>query len=447
MKPNPLIKWSLLLSVAILLAAYLLILKPRSSQAQRDSAEAARNHNSATVPAEAPASGKPADATPKPKAPKVEMSMVTAVAAESAACSAQGRNKNPEEQQHQMDLQKMIRALDPDQLETFIAEVLACTELPVDEKQWWVSRAIGSLGRTDLDRGLAALEQNLELLKNSPLVEETARYMLMPMVSQNPDKAFAKMDEILERFPSLDRKTMTLNLMMGLSPKPIDEALRLIGTRVEPFGRKDVHRSLSQVTSLCQTAQDWLSVLTYAKNYKDPQPDPNKPNGLYEEILLSLSGTLANHHYDTAQQWMQAIHLDREQYLKLGSRVARNSRPEDCEKWLAWLGRERPLPPEPEVEKDQWYSLVRGTAGIWIRKDTGTFGQWVDQQAAGDFKDMCIVEFAHEIAEEHPDTAAGWVQRMQNDENRSFMFKEILRKGNFASTADAEAFAKRYGIQ
>lgn len=447
MKPNTLIKWSLLLSVAILLAGYLLILKPRSSQAQRDSAAAARNPTSASMPAEAPASRKPVDAAPKPKAPKVEMSMVTAVAAESAACRAQGRRKNAEEQQHQMDLEKRIQALDADQLETFIAEVLACAELPADEKQWWVSRAIGNLGRADLDRGLAALEQNLELLKNSPLVESTARYMLQPMVSQNPDKAFAKMDEILARVPSLDRKTMTLNLMMGVSPKPVDEALRLIGTRVEPFGRKDVKRSLVQVSSGCGTAQDWLSVLTYAKHYKDPQPDPGKPVGLFDEMLSSFSATLKNNNYDTAQQWMQAVQLDRGQYLKLGSMVARNSRPEDCEKWLAWLGRERPLPPESEVEKNQWYDLVRGTAGIWIQKDTGTFGQWVDQQAAGDFKDMCIVQFAHEIAKDHPDTAAGWVERMQNDENRRFMFQEILRKGNFASPADAEAFAKRHGIQ
>ena len=447
MKPNPLIKWSLLLSVAILLAGYLLILKPKSSQAHRDSAASVRNPNSTSKSAEAPASRKQVDATPKPKAPKVEMAMVTAVAAESAACRAQGRNKNPEERQHQMDLEKKIRALDPDQLETFIAEILACAELSVEEKQWWVSRAIGSLGQADPDRGLAALEHNLELLKNSPIVQDTARHMLMPMVSKNPDKAFAKMDEILGRFPSLDRKTMTLNLMMGVSPKPVDEALRLIGTRVEPFGRTDVKRSLVQVSSQCQTAQDWLSVLTYSKNYKDPQPAPNQPIRLFDEILLSFSATLKNNDYDTAQQWMQAVHLERGEYLKLGSMVARNCRPDDCEKWLAWLGRERPLPPEPEVEKNQWYDLVRGTAGIWIRKDTGTFGQWVDQQAAGDFKDMCIVQFAHEIAKDHPDTAAGWVQQMQNDENRRFMFKEILRKGNFASTADAEAFAKRYEIQ
>lgn len=83
----------------------------------------------------------------------------------------------------------------------------------------------------------------------------------------------------------------------------------------------------------------------------------------------------------------------------------------------------------------------------WMIRDTASFGKWLEGQPQGQMKDMCIVEFTHEIARDHPDTAEKWVEQMGNEENRDYMFRQIQQKANFSSPEEEKAFADRHGLQ
>lgn len=450
MKMNSPVKWSIAASAVILAAGICFVHRNQTRLNELTRQQAAAESAAEQAPEARPPVAKPkADSPAAPKAPKIEMAAVTAVASESITSRAQGRMKSEEESRHQNELNQQLEALDPVQLEEFAAEVAVCAQLAPDEKSWWIFRSLVVLGKSDPDKALDLLAAHMEIMKGSPMAGGAASAILGQIAEKNPGKAFSKLDEFAAKIPGLDVKQVTSNLLVNIAAGNLDTALGLMESRVEPLGAEQVRQVLSFMIMRCYTEDQCLSAVGYMNGYLGRCGDPAVRTRIQTDVLLNIGSNLAtNKGYDTTEQWMGRAKLSREQYLQMGTSAAINCGGKDSGRWLEWFGRERPYQSLSEQgQKKDWCMKVRGIASDWLTKDSGSFGKWIETQSPGNLKNMCIVEFAHQIAGEHPDTAAGWVQQIDNDEDRKYMLSEVYRKADFKTPEEADTFAKRYGIK
>lgn len=102
---------------------------------------------------------------------------------------------------------------------------------------------------------------------------------------------------------------------------------------------------------------------------------------------------------------------------------------------------------EPELQKQIQNDVVIHVGSQLAAEGYDASQQWLETSKPDEVRNRCIVEFAHSIAEDHPDTAADWVKQITYDDTRKFMLKEVYQKGNFSNDGEREAFASKYGIE
>ncbi len=447
MKITSPIPWSIAATAVILAAG---IWHVRRNESDLDELK----RKTTTVKADAPAEPIPAPARPseekpeKPKAPKVGISMVAAVAAESIASRAEGRMKNEEERRHQAELDERISALDAAQLEEFAHEVAADPQLPPDEKRWWISKAVQQLGTSDLDKAIELLgSEQLAVMRGSDMATAAVAMLLGRIASTDPDKAFRTLDSCAAKLPGLDLKQMNSRLLQTVARNDMENALRLMESRLEPFGAVAVADCLQFITMSNRTEEQSLALLNYMNSCFTRLKDEGARKNIQRKIVISIGSNLAKKGQENAIQWMERAKVNREQYLAIGNCAAVNSHGPEIGKWLEWITKETPYQSTPEEGRSDWCLNVRNIASDWVEADTTAFGKWLETQKPGEVKNMCIVEFAHAIAGDHPDTAAEWVKQITYEDDRKFMFREIFMKGGFPEPGAREAFAKKYGIE
>lgn len=383
-----------------------------------------------------------------PKAPKIELSSVSAVAAESIASRAQGRMKTDEERQHENDLNQQIQALDEEQLEEFVTEVSAIKDLPPAEWSWWVYRALIRLGESNPDKALEILAAQMKASKGFTMAEGTATAIISQIAAKNPDKAFAKLDEYSTGLPGLKLKKVTSEILIQLSRSDLPKTLQLVQSRLEPLGDGAVENVVSVIAHGCYKEDQCRAVVDYMKGFLERCKDPRSRKKIQDDVLTSVAHTMAKNGYASAESWMRETKLSREQYLQMGFSAAMNCNGKDPGMWLEWIGREQPYQSISEEDaQSEWCHKVRTIALHWADRDTQTFGAWLDTQQPSPLKNMCIVEFVYGIIEDHPDTAAGWIEKMDNDGDRNFMYKKVYEKADFKTPEEREDFAKRHGLR
>lgn len=447
MKITSPIPWSIAATAVILAAG---IWHVRRNESDIDELKRKTTNVKADAPAEPiPAPARPSEEKPaQPKAPKVGISMVAAVAAESIASRAEGRMKTEEERRHQSELDERINALDEGQLEEFAIEVAADPQLPPAEKQWWISKAIQKIGTSDLDKAIELLgSEQLAVMRGSSMANAAIAMLLGRIAATDPDKAFRTFDSCAAKLPGLDLKQMNSRLLQTVARNDMENALRLMESRLEPFGAVAVADCLQFITMSNRTEEQSLALLNYMNSYFTRLKDEGARKNIQGKIVISISSNLARKGHDNAIQWMERAKVNREQYLAIGNCVAVNSHGPEIGKWLEWITKETPYQSTPEEGRSDWCLHVRNIASDWVEADTTAFGKWLETQKPGEVKNMCIVEFAHAIAEDHPDTAAEWVKQITYEGDRKFMFREIFMKGGFPDPGAREAFAKKYGIE
>lgn len=447
MKITSPIPWSIA-ATAVILAAGIWIVRRNESDLDE------LKRKTGTVNTEAPAETippptRPIEETPaKPKAPKVGISMVAAVAAESIASRAEGRMKTDEERRHQSELDERISALDDVQLEEFANEVAADPQLPPDEKRWWISKAIQQLGKSDLDKAIELLgSERMVVMRGSGMATAAVAMLLGQIAATDPEKAFRTLDSCAAKLPGLDMKQMNSRLLQTVARNDMEKALRLMEARLEPFGAEQVAACLRFISSASYTEEQSLALLNYMNSYFTRLKDEGARKNIQKNIVTTIGSNLAKKGHDNAIQWMERAKVNRELYLAIGNSAAVNSRGPEIGKWLEWITKETPYQSTPEEERSDWCLHVRNIALDWVDADTTAFGKWLETQKPGEVKNMCIVEFAHAIAGDHPDTAAEWVKQITYEDDRKFMFREIFMKGGFPDPGAREAFAKKYGIE
>lgn len=447
MKITSPIPWSIAATAVILAAG---IWTVRRNESDLDELK----RKSATVKAEA--SVEPIPAAPRlgeekpaqPKAPKVEISMVAAVAAESIASRAEGRMKTEEERKHQSELDERINALDEAQLEEFASEVASDPQVPPAEKQWWISKAIQKIGTTDLDKAIELLgSEKLAVMRGSSMANAAITMLLGRIAATDPDKAFRTLDSCAAKLPGLDMQQMNSRLLQTVARNDAEKALQLMESRLEPFGPVAVATCLQFISTSSFTEEQSLALLNYMNSYFTRLKDEGARKNIQKNIVTTIGSNLAKKGQENAIQWMERAKVSRELYLAIGNSAAVNSHGPEIGKWLEWITKETPYQSTPEEERSDWCLHVRNIALDWVEADTTAFGKWLETQKPGEVKNMCIVEFAHAIAGDHPDTAAEWVKQITYEDDRKFMFREIFMKGGFPDPGAREAFAKKYGIE
>lgn len=388
------------------------------------------------------------DSPSRPKAPKIELSSVSAVAAESIASRAQGRMKTNEERQHENDLNQRIQALDEEQLEEFVAEVSAIKDLPPAEWSWWAYRALIRLGETNPDKALEILADQIKASNGFTMAGGSATAIISQIATKNPDKAFAKLDEYASGLPGLKREAITSDVLIRLARSDLPKTLQLVESRLEPFGHDAVKKVVSLIANSCYQEAQCLEVLDYLNRFQQRCNDPKTGREIQDAVISGVARNLAKNGYTATESWMRESKLPRSLYLQVGFETAKNSRTSEVGKWLEWVGREQPYQSLSET-KDQveWCQNVRKIAEPWVRRDTQSFGAWLDTQPPSSVKNMCIMEFIYEIGWKYPDTAAGWIEKMNNPEDRKFMYTRVHEDGVFESAEEREAFGKLHGLR
>lgn len=347
------------------------------------------------------------------------------------------RSLDPSDQQRGREIRQRLEALEPSQLRTIIADMLASKDHP---ERIRTERAVGLLGilaKKDPKGALALFVEFYAIIRIAPRAGSVISDSLESWAKDDPLAAVEWMKknpgQLPEEMINLSRTSM-LHSVAEKDP-------RLAFTLIAEFDKNpmDPVTVLHAIVTAAGNNETRIITLAALREYLDARKDDPTISEQADRSFEYFSWGFKPDGFEAARQWVASANLGPKEFAGFCAGLSISSEVDEPARWIEWMG--ATFPPG---EGDD--SIMKLTSR-WTRDDYEAAGEWLVSAPEGPAKTAAIRGYAQTIFKHDPETAMQWIMTLPPSQERDDTLKNILLNWPKDDPIGAAAFANEHGIE
>lgn len=365
---------------------------------------------------------------------KITAAEVIRFVTEMEALEKKGGSPDEAMQQKINEFKDQMKALNPAQLKSLIAEVRANKDLTDQSREGIIGLAIMTLANDDPQAALALFTESSDRLKKEGAIKAAMSTALAKWAKDDPSAALGWVRANSTKFPDLVDDNTKSGIIAGAAENDPKLAFQLIAQ----LGLKDAEQAIRNIVNAPKNSEERTATLTALRAYLATLPAGEMRDNASKNALRTLAQDAVGDGFEAGSKWIASAGPDLEWLVESSGLFSRFYR-EESGQWIEWIG------VNLSVEKSKYgiSKMVRN----WTENDYEAAGKWLAATPAGPTKTIAIRSYAETVASYEPETAAQWAMTLPPGQDREETLQNIYQKWPANDEAAKEAFKKLHGIK
>jgi hypothetical protein len=357
-----------------------------------------------------------------------------AFAAELERHEKAGGKPDPAFDQRTREMEARLIALDPAELQLFIATLRADKSLTAQTRGSLISLAILLLADEHPATALGLFSESSDLLADSVMSQQAVHSALRSWAKQDLGAALAWVKKNAADHPDAAIDELAQSIITSVAEADPKLGFKLITEN--PL--EDPSAAIQALVENCKNPEQRSAVLAALRDHLATLPAGEERDGLLQESLENMGRGLTDESFATASSWLAAAKFNPTEASQFAAGLSYFNTKEDTGQWLDWMARTLP--------KDSLAENIDNLVGQWTQQDYQAAGKWLTASPAGEAKNAAVSTYAGTVAEYEPETAVAWALTLPSGPQRQLTLETIYRNWPPKDTAGATVFAEKYGI-